>query len=288
MLEKYDESLRLVLIHEGVFSNDPQDPGGATLHGITQGTYNAYRRNRGLPVRALSPNMANSAEWLRERAEIYRLQYWNIIKGDQLPPGIDYVVFDGAVNSGPSQSVKWLQRSLGFTGKDVDGVLGERTLGAIERVSNHDALIAKILDRRMAFLKSLRTFSRFGRGWTSRVNGVRRTAQAWARGDVGPAIHASSGSGARARLEDAHTIPSTAAGDMATGGGVASGGVGEVVRQAQGSLEPLAASSDAIAKVVAALVISGVVLTAGGLAYRWWARRRAGKLADALDIEVPV
>lgn len=100
-----------------------------------------------------------------ERDDIYDRQYWDAVKADQLPAGVDYVVFDGAVNSGPMQSIKWLQRALQpvYTGQ-IDGVMGLATLAALNATNNHDALVDRICDRRLAFLKALRTWCTFGRG----------------------------------------------------------------------------------------------------------------------------
>lgn len=85
-----------------------------------------------------------------ERDAIYRRQYWDAIKGDKLPAGVDYVVFDGAVNSGPKQSIKWLQRALGSAYRgQIDGVIGLATFAALEATEDHDALIDRICDRRM-------------------------------------------------------------------------------------------------------------------------------------------
>ena len=117
--ERYNEALKRVLVHEGGYVNDPRDPGGATMKGVTQRTYDGYRKRLGLPSRPVS--QITSAEV----GEIYRRQYWAAVRGDELPAGIDYVLFDGAVNSGPVQSIKWLQRALGVS---VDGVLGEATV----------------------------------------------------------------------------------------------------------------------------------------------------------------
>ena len=119
----FARALPRVLAHEGGYVDDPFDPGGATNKGITFRVYDAYRTRNGLPTRDVRAISAT------EVAEIYRLQYWDAVKGDELPPGLDYVLFDGAVNSGPSQSIKWLQRALGDVA--VDGQIGQATLAAV-------------------------------------------------------------------------------------------------------------------------------------------------------------
>lgn len=165
-------SLALVLKHEGGFSNHPRDPGGATMQGVIQRVYDAYRKRRGLA--------RQSVRWIDkdELHEIYKRQYWDEIKGDVLPKGVDYCVFDGAVNSGPRQSAKWLQRALGVK---ADGVIGMVTLGAVDAHKNRSALIAAICKRRMSFLQRLRHWITFGKGWTNRVRGVERAATAMVR-----------------------------------------------------------------------------------------------------------
>jgi lysozyme family protein len=268
-MSEFERSLKKVLVHEGGFSDHPKDPGGATMKGVTQGTYDAWRRAEGLPVRSVR---------LMEEKElqaIYRKRYWDVIKGDKLPPGVSYVVFDGAVNSGPSQSVKWLQRALGIK---ADGMVGQDTIGAVSAHTNHDYLIAKVLERRLAFLKALKTWKTFKNGWTDRVDGVRRVGQAWAMGDVGPEINYVPGGDAKAYIVDAKVAPSTAPGDVSAGGG----GIAAVLAQTQEQLTPYV-EIGFVAKAVAVLTIGGAVLAVGGIAYRMWARRRASALADALD-----
>ncbi len=120
------------------------------MWGVTQRVYDNYRKSQGKKPQPVKH--VNSAE----RDAIYRNLYWSPIKGDKLPAGIDYIVFDGAVNSGISQAVKWVQRALGnaYNGA-VDGVMGELTVKAIQAVNDHDALIAKILDRRLCLPQSV-------------------------------------------------------------------------------------------------------------------------------------
>jgi lysozyme family protein len=166
----FKTSLDKVLVHEGGFSNNPKDPGGATMKGVTQAVYDGFRAKNGLPkqsVKAISD---------AELQTIYKKQYWDAVKADELPPGVDYVVFDGAVNSGPSRSVKWLQQALGVT---VDGVIGPATLRAAA-TSTPGPLIDSICNRRLAFLQGLSTWPTFGKGWASRVAGVRRDGNALA------------------------------------------------------------------------------------------------------------
>ena len=151
-----------ILAHEGGFVDHPKDPGGATNQGITQATYDAWRGLNGLQrqsVRRLSPT---------EREAIYRTQYWDKVMGDELPAGVDYAVYDFAVNSGPSRAVKAVQRLVGVA---EDGVMGVRTLGAIRAHGRPEDLVRRLCLDRMAFLRRLSIWRTFGRGWTRRVMG---------------------------------------------------------------------------------------------------------------------
>lgn len=271
-MSEFQRALAKVLVHEGGYVNHPKDPGGATNFGITQRVYDDYRRaigQRAQPVKAITTV---------ERDAIYRQRYWALVKGDSLPPGVSYVVFDGAVNSGVAQSVKWLQRALGNV--KVDGVIGQETLVAVRSHHDHDALIRGIIDRRMAFLRALKTWGTFGKGWTRRVDGVLAVGQAWAMGSVGPEISFVPDGNIKARLADAKAAPSTAPGDAIAGGGTA----GTILTQATEQLTPLA-NIEFVAKAITVLTAAGVVVAVGGIAWRWWAKRRGDQLADALDTQ---
>lgn len=172
MKETYKTALTYVLAHEGGYVNDPDDAGGATNYGITQSTYDARRRHLGQPTRSVRG--ISSAEV----ADIYYEQYWKPIRGDDLPAGLDYAVFDYGVNSGTGRAVKHLQEVLGVK---VDGVIGEKTLAAI---SERDVveLIEAYIARRMRFLRGIKArkgqggWPRFGKGWTRRVLGEQADA----------------------------------------------------------------------------------------------------------------
>lgn len=266
-----------ILIHEGGKVDHPKDPGGRTNMGVTQRVYNAWRSKSNLPARDV---------YLIDRMEveaIYRFQYWDAVMGDALPEGVGYVVFDGAVNSGPKQSIKWLQRALGslYTGS-VDGVMGTLTLQAVGAVRDMDALIGRIIDRREAFLKSLKTWSTFGRGWSRRIAQVEETGQAWATGSVGPQPTFVGGN-EKAPIEDAKKAPGKGAADAATGSGAGAGGIAIAIQQAQEQLTPYSAAGGWIQNLVVFLIIIGALLSVGGLAYRWYANRQKAKLDDALD-----
>lgn len=275
----FDRALPHVLIHEGGKVNHPKDPGGRTNKGVTQRVYNAWRSKSNLPARDvyLIDDM--------EVAAIYRFQYWDAVMGDALPEGVGYVVFDGAVNSGPKQSIKWLQRALGalYAGK-VDGVMGALTLQAVATVNDMDALISRIIDRREAFLQALKTWPTFGNGWQRRIDQVEKTGQAWAVGSVGPQPTFVGGN-EKASIEDAQTAPGKGVADGATGGGVGAGGIAIVLEQTKDALTPYSASSVWIGNLVVALIIVGAVLAVGGFAYRWWAGRQKARLDDALDAD---
>lgn len=162
----WNTSYRLTLAHEGGFVDHPRDPGGATNKGVTQKVYNAYRSAKGLPMRSV--RLIED----REVSEIYSEQYAAPVKFDLLPAGVDYAVYDFAVNSGVKRASQFVQR---LAGVDDDGIIGFVTLSAIKRkvATNEEAFIKRYCEMRMSFLESLSHFDTFGRGWTRRVMGAR-------------------------------------------------------------------------------------------------------------------
>lgn len=170
MKANFAPSLAAVLIHEGGYSNDRLDPGGATNKGVTQAVYDDWRRAKGLATRSV-----RSLEQAEVEA-IYRKRYWDACRCDDLPSGLDYCIFDFAVNSGVNRAVRYLQRAAGVLD---DGQIGPVTLAAV-KAKGAPCLIAAISAARQAFLEQLATFGRFGTGWTRRVNDVRAKAEAMA------------------------------------------------------------------------------------------------------------
>lgn len=164
----YAQSLAAVLVHEGGYVNDPRDHGGATNKGVTQAVYDDFLAKHGLPHQSVKAITSG------EIGQIYRGGYWNAVRGDDLPSGLDYAMFDFAVNSGVNRASRYLQSCLGVT---TDGHIGPVTLGAIHNVT---ATIAALCDKRLAFLRSLQTFDHFGKGWTARVNDVAAKAKGMA------------------------------------------------------------------------------------------------------------
>jgi uncharacterized protein (TIGR02594 family) len=164
----YDEALARLLVHEGGNDDDPRDPGGRTSRGILQREWDAWRRTRpGLP--------ADVWRAPQDQVEaIYRQNYWNALRCDDLPAGVDYAVFDYGVNSGIGRAGKVLQRLVDVA---VDGEVGPDTIAATKR-ANAAALIEAICDERLAFLQGLRTWPTFGKGWGRRVREVRAAALA--------------------------------------------------------------------------------------------------------------
>lgn len=271
MKSNYEKSLQLVLRHEGGYVNHPKDPGGATNKGVTQKVYDNYRSVNGWKKQSVRQITQS------EVAAIYRHEYADVVGFDKLPLGLDYVQFDGGINSGPVQATKWLQRALGsaYTGK-IDGVIGKLTLKAVNG-ADIEALINKILDIRLNFLKALKTWPTFGKGWAKRVADVRATAIAMARANPLPEQKGGSEGGAKATIEDAKKAPSKAAADMLTGGGT----VGAVLSQSIEQLTPIS-SVEFVANIIAGLTVISVCVTIGGIAYRKWASTKAEELKQAL------
>jgi len=166
----YDASILRVLAHEGGYTNHPSDPGGPTNWGIT--IHDARRYWKG------GANAADVKAMPRSVAvAIYRAKYWDALRCDDLPPGVDYAMFDYGVNSGIGRAGKVLRRVLGVDASDwkvTDAVLAQASLRKPE------AVVRAICDERDRFLRSLKTWPVFGKGWARRVNEVRKAATAMA------------------------------------------------------------------------------------------------------------
>lgn len=165
MKDNFDAALKAILHHEGGFVNHPADPGGMTNLGVTKTVWEEWV---GHPVdekqmRALTPELV---------APLYKKKYWDKIKGDDLPDGVDYAVFDAAVNSGPGRAAKWLQ---GCVGVEQDGGIGPKTLAAVAAFDPKE-LVEDYAKRRLSFLMDLPHWGTFGKGWSRRVAEVQNTA----------------------------------------------------------------------------------------------------------------
>lgn len=151
---KFEDALKLVLKYEGGYVNNPADPGGETNLGVTVGVARA------------NGYMGSMKDFKFEDAiPIYKKQYWAAVRADELPEKLRYPVFDAAVNSGVSQSIKWLQNAVNTK---EDGIIGEITLKSIQS-SNIDYVFRKILSSRLKCLAGLKTWNTFGKGWTNRI-----------------------------------------------------------------------------------------------------------------------
>jgi lysozyme family protein len=166
---RFEDCLTRILKHEGGYVNDPLDSGGRTNLGVTQKVWEEWL---GHPVteadmKALTP---------QKIAPMYKLKYWNPSYCEVLPKGLDYVVFDFAVNAGTGRSVKTLQQAIGCV---ADGVIGPKTMAAINDANPKD-LIAKFSDARANFYQGIVARkpdqARFIKGWLNRVEESRKLA----------------------------------------------------------------------------------------------------------------
>lgn len=171
MQSNFDASLQHVLKSEGGFSDHPNDPGGATMKGVTLDTYRSYKRNQHLTPEDLK-KITDA-----ELHDIYKKRYWDACRSDELISGIDYCVFDTAVNSGPGRAIKLLQSCVGV---NPDGAIGPVTLSAVrahcQTPEDTKILIGQFCDKRLEFWRGLSTFATFGKGWVRRGNEVREAA----------------------------------------------------------------------------------------------------------------
>lgn len=268
MSDNLAQTIKLVFGDEGGYSNHPKDPGGATKYGITAATLGSWRKlgRRATPAEVQALTLA-------EATQILDRQYAQPIRYPELPAGLDYAVFDYAVNSGPAQAAKTLQRILGV---DADGVIGAQTLEAIATDSADD-LINDLCDARLKFLRSLSTWSTFGDGWSNRVASVRRHAIAMTASLPTAIVSAPDGM-ASADPADLK-ITSTTQGKGAIAGvvGIASTAIGS----AKDSIQPLTGSVHSIDTIFTVLTAGGAALAIIGVAFVAWDQMKKVKSGSA-------
>ena len=165
MESNFDQSLKLVLKSEGGYVNNPKDPGGETMMGVTKNAWSTWLKR---PIE--DGEMAKLT--VADITPFYKALYWDKSYCNQLPTGIDYMVFDASVNMGVGQSIKLLQKSLGCV---PDGVIGANTMKAIND-ADAKTMIDKFSAQKELFYRSLGTFLTFGKGWLARIEQVKQAA----------------------------------------------------------------------------------------------------------------
>lgn len=165
MKENFDKSLQLLLKHEGGYVNHPDDPGGITNLGVTKKVYEEW-----IECEVTEEDMKKLTP--KDVAPIYKRNYWRKCSCDNLPSGLDYVVFDWAVNSGVSRSCKGVQKCCGA---EPDGIIGPKTIQLIKGQSVK-FMIQEFKGLRQDFYESLSRFEIFGKGWTRRNDEATETA----------------------------------------------------------------------------------------------------------------
>jgi len=170
--ENWEKAFQAVLKHEGGFVNHPKDPGGMTNLGVTKKVWEEFvgREVDEAEMRALTPDVVKL---------LYKKNYWDKIKGDQLPSGVDYAAYDLAVNSGTGRAAKYLQR---IAGVPDDGVIGPKSMEAILACDPVETVDA-ICDMRLDFLQRLPTWNTFGKGWGRRIEEVKSIGLQMAKAD---------------------------------------------------------------------------------------------------------
>tara|TARA_B100000989_G_scaffold120888_1_gene89195 strand:- start:25820 stop:26329 length:510 start_codon:yes stop_codon:yes gene_type:complete len=159
-MSNFQKCLEIILHHEGGYVNHPKDPGGETNLGVTKRVYEEWGGNKDMKDLTVE-----------DVAPIYKKNYWDRVKGDSLPTGLDLCIFDFAVNAGPGRAAKMIQKMIGVT---VDGGIGPMTLQALgiyeEEVGGVAEVIIEYQKQRQSYYESLKNFDTFGKGWTRRVD----------------------------------------------------------------------------------------------------------------------
>lgn len=158
------EAFKLTIGHEGGYTTHRSDPGNWTGGKVGVGALKGTKY--GIAANSY-PNEDIKNLTLDRAKQIYKRDYWDKAKCDQLPDGLRFHVFDVSVNSGVSRGIKTLQQALGV---NADGLIGPQTIGAAKSQDPNEVLF-KFYSFRISFYTSLSTFATFGKGWMNRVAG---------------------------------------------------------------------------------------------------------------------
>jgi lysozyme family protein len=174
MKENFEQCMVMLLENEGGYQEDNRDPGnhgdgygnpGSTNWGVTAKVFAEYT---GQPAtREIMKALKKEDVY-----PVYKELYWDRIKGDDLPDGVDWTTFDFCVNSGVSRAAKTLQRIVDAT---ADGFVGGQTIAAVEKKDAKE-IVEAMYKTRQYFLEGLSTFSIYGKGWSRRNEHVKATA----------------------------------------------------------------------------------------------------------------
>lgn len=262
MRGNFDLSFKKIIGHEGGYTNDPRDRGGPTKYGVI---LKVLRTWRGYDEDDPTITAADvEALTLAEAKKIFRARYWDLLKCDQMPDGIDYVTVDYGYNSGVNRSAKFLQQQLKVDGLykgRVDGQIGAGTLKAANQIEDVTDFIDRFQDARLAYLKTIYGWPTYKNGWTKRVKQVRADGIAMATGrktieagltrvpthDADPAAYAASKSPEQTGLQTAGM-----------------GGFGSMATETAQQIAPHI-------EAFMVLKILFLVLTVAGAAYAAWA-----------------
>jgi len=251
----YDDALKRLLVHEGGYTNHPSDPGGPTNFGITLADY-----RRHLKPDATAADVRTMT--LGEAKAIYRARYWDALRCDELPAGVDYAVFDYGVNSGIGRAGKVLRRVLNLA--DANWAVTDAVLAGV-RAHKAGELVRAICDERLSFLQRLKTWPVFGAGWGRRVAEVRAVALAMANKDR-LALPPTAARERDAKASGKAVVPVNAPAQKTTAGGIAAGGAAAAQQASESGVRP---------SIIIAIVLVTVALAIGGwFAWRWLQRRR--------------
>lgn len=264
-------------LSEGGYVNHKDDPGGPTNHGVTQRTFDAWRKSRDQATQDVKKLTKTEAQ------EILKSEYLDAVRFDDLPDGLDYAVADYSVNSGPGKAIKDLQRVIGVR---PDGIFGRQTLQRIAEIQAENDIprvIVELCETRMKFLRSLKNWTSFKNGWTTRVMGQHDGVQENDIGVIDRAVKLAKGERAsmipppkpqnvpkalEPELPAGGTSDPVSVGTLVSGGGVVTAAGG--VFSALGGLHPVAQG----------IAIVGLLVSLAAAAYVL--RHRLRKLAAGL------
>jgi lysozyme family protein len=173
MKHNWQQAFEQMLASEGGFTADERDNGnklpdgrkGSTMLGVTQFNWEQHVGHQVThdDMRKLTPD---------DVEPLYKKKYWDVVRADELPSGIDYLVFDMGVNAGPGRSIKIMQTALGVT---PDGGFGPMTMAAVQAI-DPVTLIERFSAEKEAFYRGLDQFTTYGTGWLNRVAAVKLKA----------------------------------------------------------------------------------------------------------------